>query len=267
MVNVMSEAWFEAYHDYRYYEANGIEAANLQVHADPMCVTARVGFIDSIVQQTEIFRGQSTEDVLMITKQMLEWWAVAEQVLLDFGSYPTGESGFDAFWKTLMGNQGLADVQAVPRDAERARALERVRVFLLPLDIVQSVRGTDTVQSWYEAYNAALRDMDVAEVKEQFYPKALYIPLSALGYQVVFWSSCHARRFCKTSKACFGVVPQQARPGDRICVFPAEGLPFLLRLRGGLQEYEAIGRCYVHGISDGEAWKWDGFKAEDIVIS
>ncbi len=248
MVNVMSEAWFEAYHDYRYYEANGTKAANLQVHADPMCVTARAGFVDSIVQQTEIFRGQSTEDVLMITEQMLEWWAVAERVLLDFGSYPTAESGFDAFWKTLVGNQGLADVQEVPRDKERARALEKVRVFLLPLDIVRSVRGTDTDQSWYEAYNAALRDMDVAEVNEQVYSKALYTPLSALGYQVVFWSSCHARRFCTTSKGYFGVVPQQARPGDRICVFPGEGLPFLLRLRESLREYEAIGRCYVHGI-------------------
>ena len=189
MVNVKSEAWFEAYHDYRCYEAKGSEAASVQVLADPMCVSARGSFVDSIYQQTEVFRGQSTEDVLMITEQMLEWRAVAEQ------------------------------------------------------------------------------GMDVAEVTEQVYPKVLYIPLSALRYQRIFWGTCHARRFCTTLKGYFGVVPQQARPGDRICVFPGEDLPFLLRLREDFQSYEAIGRCYVHGISNGEAWNRDAVKAEDIVIS
>lgn len=267
-VDILSEAWFQAYHDCRYYKPNGTKAANMQVLADPTCVTIRGGFVDSIVQQTEVFYGQSTDDVLMITKQMLEWWAVAERVFLDFGSYPTGESGFHAFWQTLMGgNQEVADVQANPRDETGPKVLQRVRVFLLPLDIVRSVLDTDADQSWYEAYNAALQDMDVAEVSEQVYPKALYIPLSALPYQVGFWGTCHARRFCTTSKGYFGVVPQQARPGDRICMFPDERLPFLLRSREDLKSYEAIGRCYVHGLSDGKAWKRDGFMAEDIVIS
>lgn len=89
-VNVLSEAWFQAYHDCKYYQPNGTKAANTQVLADPTCVTVRGGFVDSIVQQTEVFHGQSTDDVLMITEQMLEWWAVAERVFLDFGSYPTG---------------------------------------------------------------------------------------------------------------------------------------------------------------------------------
>ena len=89
-VNVLSEAWFQAYHDCRYYQPNGTKAANMQVLANPTCVTVRDGFVDSIVQQTEVFHGQSTDDVLMITEQMLEWWAVAERVFFGLWLLPDG---------------------------------------------------------------------------------------------------------------------------------------------------------------------------------
>lgn len=260
MVNVMSEAWFETYHDYAYYKANVTKAADMQLHADPMCVTARGCFVDTIVLQTEVFRGQSTEDVLMITEQMLEWWAVAEQALSSVGSYPTGECGFEAFWQTLMGSQAFSTIDTKPKDGTI------VRVFLLPLDIVRSAKPMDTTHSWCGAYNTALRGLDVVEVNEQVYSEALCIPLTALGYQRIFWGSCHARRFCTTSKGYFGVAPQQARVGDRICVFPGQSLPFLLRLRQHSRSYEAIGGCYVRGISDGEVWKWNDFRLDDIVI-
>ena len=108
--------------------------------------------------------------------------------------------------------------------------------------------------------------MDVAEVNEQVYPKGLYIPLSALRYQVGLWGTCHARIFCTTSKVYFGVVPEEARSGDRICMFTDEGLSFLLRSREDPKSYKAIGNCYVHGLFDRNAWKRAGFMAEEIVI-
>ena len=63
---------------------------------------------------------------------------------------------------------------------------------------------------------------------------------------------CFNRRFFRTVAGRFGWAPDQARPGDQICVFYGGDYPFVIR-EGGSGCHEIIGDGYLHGFMDGEA--------------
>jgi hypothetical protein len=57
-----------------------------------------------------------------------------------------------------------------------------------------------------------------------------------------------------------------ANTGDRMALFEAGKVPYILRPRIGKEdEYELIGDAYVHGIIDGEAWNPDDLA--DIILA
>lgn len=54
----------------------------------------------------------------------------------------------------------------------------------------------------------------------------------------------------------FGLVPRQARVGDRLCVLYGLSVPIVLRELHGANDgrrWQLIGEAYVHGFMDGEA--------------
>jgi len=61
------------------------------------------------------------------------------------------------------------------------------------------------------------------------------------------------RRAMKTSMRYVGMVPGIAEAGDFIVLLRGGRLPFVVRRQGA--EWEFLGDCYVHGITDGEAWE------------
>lgn len=52
-----------------------------------------------------------------------------------------------------------------------------------------------------------------------------------------------------------GLVPDNAQPGDLVCILNGADLPLLLRQRAD-QDFDFIDQCYVHGIMNGEAVTW-----------
>jgi hypothetical protein len=50
-----------------------------------------------------------------------------------------------------------------------------------------------------------------------------------------------------------GLVPQEALPGDRICVVAGHYAPLLLRRKSPVNDeyYTMVGECYIHGLMDG----------------
>lgn len=227
-------------------------------------ISASGGLIDIIADVAAIFYLTETNDDFLRIEQMLGWWKSAQEIVQDWVSYPTAESSFTALWRTLMANQTIGNVRPSPDYVHRAKA------FLLSRLLVDLVRGLDNeAPPMWDTYELGLREKGVPmlELTQRTRPEPMHVPLAAIHYQQAFWSTCHDRRFCVTKKGYFGIVPQQAKVGDVISIFAGAELPFVLRSREDAQSYEVIGRCYIHGVSDGEVWEWNDFKSEDIIIS
>ena len=67
------------------------------------------------------------------------------------------------------------------------------------------------------------------------------------------WSYCKERSFVKTPEGYIGLAPLNAQPGDQVCILLGSKFPMLLRPTSKSQ-YQVIGSCYVHGLTNGEAF-------------
>ncbi|KAI9744545.1 MAG: hypothetical protein M1818_002074 [Claussenomyces sp. TS43310] len=67
--------------------------------------------------------------------------------------------------------------------------------------------------------------------------------------QSIVWN----RRFIKTAKGFFGLVPPAATSSDLICILFGCSVPVVLRKHEDC--FTLIGECYIHGMMDGEAMK------------
>ena len=67
---------------------------------------------------------------------------------------------------------------------------------------------------------------------------------------------CYNRRFFRSNQGRFGWAPDQARPGDKLCILNGLAVPLILRAKDS-GRFEIIGDAYVHGIMDGEVVDMD----------
>lgn len=63
-----------------------------------------------------------------------------------------------------------------------------------------------------------------------------------------------------------GLGPAETQNGDVICIILGSEVPFLLRL-GDNGRYTFAGECYVHGFTDGEAFKELQRRVRDQALS
>ncbi|RWA12865.1 hypothetical protein EKO27_g2232 [Xylaria grammica] len=122
------------------------------------------------------------------------------------------------------------------------------------------VRGAGNVRSFWE--NTQSRDLlfepeisvlspDTDNLHEAISHRRLADPL---GYA----NMCRAiagRRLAITDQQYAGLVPRDARYGDKICIIQGFNVPYVLRQVG--DHYILIGDAYVHGIMLGEAFLQD----------
>ena len=75
-------------------------------------------------------------------------------------------------------------------------------------------------------------------------------------------------RFCITEKGYMGLCSKEAQVGDDIYILPGMATPYTMRRTAGRQanELRLVGRCYIHGIMDGEALTLPGYEPKDIHI-
>ena len=67
------------------------------------------------------------------------------------------------------------------------------------------------------------------------------------------WRYCQERSFVQTREGYIGLAPPNAQPGDQVCILLGSGIPMLLRPTLNSQ-HQVIGSCYVHGLTNGEAF-------------
>jgi hypothetical protein len=90
-------------------------------------------------------------------------------------------------------------------------------------------------------------------------------------FKMQMMSTCHGRKFAVTEKGYLALVPHCAEIGDRIALLLGCSIPFILRdftkiitREGEKLAMQMVGDAYVHGIMNGEAMEFEGFKPESI---
>ena len=73
-------------------------------------------------------------------------------------------------------------------------------------------------------------------------------------YQTLFVQIPHAR-FFTTKMGYMGTGPLSLQDGDSVWLVPGSRTLFVLRDRPGVNRYEFVGDCYVHGVMQGQAAK------------
>lgn len=142
----------------------------------------------------------------------------------------TGESMFDVYWRTLIGNKGMNSAEA---PEEYAALYEQCRHFF---DNTESISSIDQVLSLNLYYGC------VASI--------------ILSY-----------RFFVTQAGLVGLAPMSTQAGDTICVLNSGPMPFVVRASTEKQGmFRLVGGCYVHGLMKGEALLSPIWKEEEISL-
>lgn len=129
---------------------------------------------------------------------------------------------FNAFWRTLIANQGFEVDERKKREQEVVKAPEKQR------DIAEIIFG--------------LKDLPKDVCKEQYLE-----PFAAL-----IRSKTLNRRMVLTEKGYLGLVPHETEKEDLVCILLGGDMPFILRAEGS--HYKFVGESYVHGVMDGEVF-------------
>ncbi|KAF5706220.1 Heterokaryon incompatibility protein [Fusarium globosum] len=81
-----------------------------------------------------------------------------------------------------------------------------------------------------------------------------------------FTSLTKSRRFAATDIGLVGYVPMRAKKGDLVCIFYGSEVPFVVR-KEAEGKYSLVGECYIHGIMEGQAIRFETPKHKEEVFS
>lgn len=172
-------------------------------------------------------------------------------------SYPSGESVFDAYWRTLIGNKTHheAEAEAPAEYGEFFAALLRVQQIYEESKRLPQSRGPFFASSLASENEA--QEFKRLEDKSRPY---------RLSQQVML----PGRRFGMTKKGFFGMLTQNAEKGDYICIVMGSTVPLIVReievAQSLLTTYSIVGEGYIHGMMNGEALMMEGFEVTDIIL-
>jgi hypothetical protein len=135
------------------------------------------------------------------------------------------------FWRTTMGNRTV-DVNPAP--AKLVKKFETYEKF-----------AKDILDGTISPFLNPRGDASWADI-ETFAPMTEYV-------NITFPCWAH-RRICVTSSGQVGMVPQYARVGDELVVFPGMQTPSVIRTmqKQILRKYQIVGECYIHGLMNEE---------------
>ncbi|KAK0640698.1 heterokaryon incompatibility protein-domain-containing protein [Cercophora newfieldiana] len=88
--------------------------------------------------------------------------------------------------------------------------------------------------------------------------------VDAMAFWAKLTASATGRTFAVTERGLYGLVPQLARPGDKVCAIRGLDVPLVMRVVAA--RHALLGEAYVHGIMEGEAMSavMNGALQEDV---
>jgi len=165
------------------------------------------------------------------------------------GRYLTGETKFNAYWKTLIAGAYQPEEEADLRaDFELKNRIAKI-VRFFGMWYMQKMSGSLVLIIIYALAMFLFGGLYKKETRERMTGTGKF------ANSPRFWTR-HAfidRRMMRSKVGFIGLVPRLAIPGDRICVFEGGKVPLILRPNGVL--WELIGDSYIHGIMMGEAFE------------
>lgn len=228
--------------------------------------------IKSIVDETPHMQSISprTQDLELLVKPVreLEAW---KNICFELapcatpGCYITGESIFDAFWRTLIFNreyEGLGDAASDMRKAYlmwsfSQRIIDQMAqtaklVLDPPMNEVSKQPTTFSRRLSNFAYSTLVFfKMQLRRAKLYFMELTLSVLITKgeSRFSSSFSRYSFGRKFCTTARGGMGWIPLGAERHDLICVFEGCELPFVIRKR--TDAFGLIGDCYIHGAMRG----------------
>ncbi|KAL9118904.1 MAG: hypothetical protein Q9187_004543 [Circinaria calcarea] len=171
------------------------------------------GFHQDEVQSVSL-ESLKDRDFMRIVRQ---WLNMAEPLM------SRGTISKDAFWRTLIGNNGG---------------------YMYP--------APEQYGDHFASY------LSIAALPKTDYLEALFIKQAGdsneanpLLYQASLAYVAPNRKFFTTTKGFIGLGPRSMRPGDSVCIFSGGRVPFVLREDG--DQHRLIGESYIHGLMEGQA--------------
>lgn len=176
--------------------------------------------------------------------QVRQW----EPESLEDYKYPTGESGIDAFWRSLV--HDITYATFCPDDEHKRNTPEHVR---------------DYRQLYLKWTGRSISPGQQAVASSGHNNRSFK---NCLEWGSNF-NSLHGWTFCITKKGYFVQCQPDARPGDCVAFVYGSAIPLILRARESTSEapieidgkqhtaWSFISSAYVHGLMDGEAFSSD----------
>lgn len=161
---------------------------------------------------------------------VLHWLQLANPLIRN------GKLTIDAFWRTLIGDQGR-------------------HIYPAP----------EQYGTHFESYlaHASARKAGYPDVPTSDENHNVSRDANSLLYQASLGYVASHKKFFTTNKCAIGLGPQSMRPGDVICILSGGRVPFIVRAEGS--EFRLIGEAYVHGLMEGQAVK-NGVEMQEFVF-
>jgi hypothetical protein len=206
--------------------------------------------------------------------RLIHWVREADSIANDLlPQYSTGQSRFEAFWRTCIADRSGLNRPADPEYGSYMENFKYNTLMECKFDWLSNFRGwqdilreriTPAEQEWLDAHHH-LGEPDPRKAAERMQEVALFY--GAIG------SACQGKCFAVTEKGYMVIAPPGTREGDMVCLIMGAEVPFILRplLKDGGEVtnrascYALIGECYVHGMMDGEGLR-QGLEEQHFVI-
>ncbi|PQE04506.1 hypothetical protein CJF31_00007327 [Rutstroemia sp. NJR-2017a BVV2] len=149
----------------------------------------------------------------------------------------------DTIWRTVC-----ADRDGKGEPAPRAYRLAMLNLLQISSEIPETGDSTNLLDH--------ISSIDIEELLDTDIP--LYAREFLVVVRDVIWNrrTFRSKTNNPTSSPLVGLIPQNAKVGDQICILYGCSVPVVLRRRLGSNKevyWQLIGDAYVHGIMDGEA--------------
>jgi len=237
------------------YHASKKSKMQLQLspHSDLLTLTGRC--IDALDELGPVYSGQEDDDSGLYSKAkggalaLLETRAMAKIDSAEL--YKNGQSRFEAFWRTLIGDRVGRTRPAPASCGESYLAAERI------------LRGFPLLESWGDKGHG-LAFAEIYPELQQISPQEAAARIKhddakSRLFNRALGNCFLGRKYARSLTGYMAMVPPLAEAGDLICILYGGQTPFILRQRDvkcpdGIDRkiYQLVGECYVHGAMDGE---------------
>jgi hypothetical protein len=218
------------------------------------------------------------------SSQIRDWHLRCRELIAQLPDYPTGESNYDAFWRTLMCNRkeiGTLDPPTNDAPYQAWLRLVNAQVGVMTresrTDLIHrigsaTIMGLSTIFAvtflrrhlrWKWASLLAILPINFVSqtiwntgierykfrTKSDYFKQHTVDQAQQREFEVSFSQWSQGRKFCITTRGYMGWVPTLTESSDRLVLLRGYRIPFAMRPWGN--GWKILGDCYLHGAMEG----------------